>query len=191
MSTATSSNSCTIYERPSLQPIDCLDVADCFINVQNPAKGDTVACMKLNQIKYSLTSLTIHNAFQWSLILAIGLLLSACKQETKVANANDASGIYTLVTVNGNKVPTKMAHDGVGLEIRSGAFTINADGTCSSKMVFVPPTGTEATRDGSATYTREGSKLKMQWKGAGKTVGTIEGNTFTMDNEGMVLTYKK
>jgi hypothetical protein len=31
----------------------------------------------------------------------------------------------------------------------------------------------------------------MQWKDAGTTTGTIEGNTFTMDNEGMVFAYKK
>jgi hypothetical protein len=58
-------------------------------------------------------------------------------------------------------------------------------------MLFVPPSGAESTREVSATYMREGSQLNMQWKGAGKTSGTIKGNTFTMDNEGMVFTYQK
>ena len=31
----------------------------------------------------------------------------------------------------------------------------------------------------------------MQWKGAGETVGTIQGNTVTMDNDGMVFVYSK
>jgi hypothetical protein len=31
----------------------------------------------------------------------------------------------------------------------------------------------------------------MQWKGVGQTIGTILGDTFTMDNEGMVFVYKK
>jgi len=31
----------------------------------------------------------------------------------------------------------------------------------------------------------------MQWKGAGITTGTIEGSTFTMNNEGMKFVYKK
>jgi hypothetical protein len=88
-------------------------------------------------------------------------------------------------------VPTTISHEGTALQIRSGTFTINADGTCSSKMVFVPPSGAEATREVSATYTREGAKLNMQWKDAGQTTGTIEGNTFSMDNEGMVLAYRK
>jgi hypothetical protein len=79
----------------------------------------------------------------------------------------------------------------VALQVRSGTFTINADGTCSTKTVFVPPSGQEATREVSATYTKEGAKLTMQWKGAGTTTGTIEGDTFTMNNEGMLFVYKK
>ena len=31
----------------------------------------------------------------------------------------------------------------------------------------------------------------MTWAGAGTTVGTVEGNTFTMTNEGMVLVYRR
>ncbi len=138
----------------------------------------------------NLASIT-RNSLGFCLLLTVGLFLSGCKQEVKVAPSSDFTGSYTLVTVNGNKVPASVSHDGAGIEIRSGIFTINADGTCSSKMVFVPPSGAEATRDSSATYTREGSKLKMQWKGAGLTTGTLEGSTFTMNNEGMVFAYKK
>ena len=97
--------------------------------------------------------------------------------------------MYALVSVNGKPVPASVAHQGATLQVRSGAFTINADGTCVSKMIFVPPSGTEATREVRATYTKDGSKLTMQWNGAGKTVGTIDGNTFTMENEGMALVY--
>ena len=60
-----------------------------------------------------------------------------------------------------------------------------------STTTFVPPSGAEATREVTATYSREGSKLTMQWKGAGMTVGTISNNTFTMNNEGMLLVYRK
>jgi len=34
------------------------------------------------------------------------------------------------------------------------------------------------------TVKREGAKLTMKWEGAGITMGSMEGNTFTMDNEG-------
>jgi len=147
--------------------------------------------MKAYQNAKSVGLATVHHAAQLGLLLAVGLSLSACKQEAKVTPGNGSTGVYTLVTVNGNKVPASISHDGVAVEIRSGSFTINADGTCASKTCFVPPKGTEVTREVSATYTREGSRLNMRWQGAGQTTGTLEGNTFTMDNEGMVLAYKK
>ena len=123
--------------------------------------------------------------------MAIGVFVSGCKQRAETAEVGTAAGVYTLVTVNGNRLPTSVAHDGTQLQVRSGSFTINADGTCSTKTVFVPPSGTEATREVSATYAREGSKLTLQWKGAGQTAGTLQGKTLTMENEGMVLVYER
>jgi hypothetical protein len=128
---------------------------------------------------------------KYFLIFAAGLFMSACtNQESTLKNSNYI-GDYILVSVNGNPVPANITHQGVGLKVRSGVFTINGDGTCSTKTVFVPPSGTDIAREVSATYTKEGSKLNMQWKGAGTTVGTIQDNTFTMDNEGLVFVYKK
>ena len=173
-------------------PIDCFDVAFEIINATFPSNWDIMATMKSEQNAMSLESATTsRNALHLCLLLTIGLFLSGCNQDVKVANANDFSGVYTLVTVNGNQVPATVSHDGTALQVRSGTFTINADGTCGSKVVFVPPSGAEATREVSATYTREGQTLNMQWKGAGRTTGTIQGKTFTMNNEGMVFAYKK
>jgi hypothetical protein len=31
----------------------------------------------------------------------------------------------------------------------------------------------------------------MRWQGAGMTIGSVAGDTFTMNNEGMVLAYRK
>jgi hypothetical protein len=106
-------------------------------------------------------------------------------------NKVDVSGVYTLVTVNGKKLPAKISHEGADLEVRAGTFTITADGKCTSKVTFVPPSGQEARVDTTATYHREGPTLTMQWQGAGGTTGTVEGNTFTMENEGMVFVYRK
>ena len=122
-------------------------------------------------------------------MLAAGLVLSACSNHE--SERVDLPGKYDLVSVDGNVVPAKVSHEGTELQVLSGTFTFNDDGTCSSKMIFVPPSGPEATREVSATYTREGSKLTMKWEGAGTTTGTIEGDTFTMNNEGMVLVFRK
>jgi hypothetical protein len=134
---------------------------------------------------------TTKCVLQLCFVLTVGLLWSACRQEAKVTTGSDQSGIFALATVNGNQVPASVSHDGVALQVRSGTFTIKADGTCSTKTIFAPPSGPEVTREVSATYTKEGSKLTMQWEGAGTTIGTIEGNTFTMDNAGMVFVYRK
>jgi hypothetical protein len=123
-------------------------------------------------------------------VLAAGLLLSACSPTAKPAAGPDISGTYTLVSVDGKPVPAKLTHENVAVEVRSGTFTINADGTCGTKTVFVPPTGREGTREVTATYTRDGSKLTMKWNGAGMNTGVVASNTFTMDNEGMLFVYR-
>jgi hypothetical protein len=51
--------------------------------------------------------------------------------------------------------------------------------------------GKTVNRDFSGTYTQDGSRLSLQWKGAGVTTATIEGNTFTVDNEGLLFVYHK
>ena len=125
------------------------------------------------------------------LLAVAALLISVCQGQPASVQKTGLFGVYNLVSADGKAVPANVSHEGVNVQVRSGTLTINADGTCSSKMVFVPPPGTEVTNEVTATYTRDGSKLTMQWKGAGTTVGTINGNAFTMENEGMVLVYRK
>jgi hypothetical protein len=119
------------------------------------------------------------------------LVLVGCKQDAKVAADSNPYGTYTLVSVDGNNVPCTLQHEGHTLAVKSGAFAINSDGTCGSKVVFSGPAGGEASREVKANYTRQGSKLTMQWEGAGTTTGTIEGDTFTMNNEGIIFAYRK
>ena len=102
-----------------------------------------------------------------------------------------AKGVYTLVTVNGSMLPATVSHGNAKIMVHSGSFTINADKTCVSKIIFGAPSGDKVNREVKATWTREGSTLNMQWKGAGRTKGTINADTFTMNNEGMIFAYKK
>jgi hypothetical protein len=145
--------------------------------------------MKTHRIDKLLTM--ARNGVRLTLLLVAGICLFACKQGVETADVKDPSGNYTLISVDGKPVPTVVNHDGAQLQIRSGAFTISKDGTCSSKMIFVPPSGTEVVREVAASYVKEGSKLSMQWKGAGMTVGIFDGQRFTMNNEGMILVYQQ
>jgi hypothetical protein len=125
------------------------------------------------------------------LLLLMAMVGFGCKPESKVVAGPNLVGAYNLVSVNGNNVPCTIQHEGQSPTIKSGIFTINADGTCSSKVDFSLPAGGDSSREVKAAYTREGSKLTMKWEGAGTTTGTVQGNTFTMDNEGMVLVFRK
>jgi hypothetical protein len=94
------------------------------------------------------------------------------------ARLPDIAGSYTLVSINGTTLPFTVTHEGPGIQVTSGAFIIR-------------PSGEAQSREVSATYTRDGSKLTMQWQGAGMTSGNVEGETFTMENEGQVFLYRK
>jgi len=172
--------------------VDWIDGARRLSNWTGTAIWSLLVAVKTDQEHIRVKAMTIAKpALHLCFLLTAGLLLSGCKPEAKVAEGGDPTGVYALVSVNGNAVPASISHDGTALQVRSGTFTLKADGTCGTKTVFVPPSGQEATREVSATYTKEGSKLTMQWQGAGRTTGTIDGNTFTMDNEGMVFVYRK
>lgn len=58
-------------------------------------------------------------------------------------------------------------------------------------MIFSVPPHKDTNREVKATYTQKGAELTMQWERAGMTKGQINGNQFTMTNEGMVLSYRK
>ena len=124
-------------------------------------------------------------------VLAATLALSACTNHEEPRQDVDFAGTYTLVSVDGASVPATVTHDDASLEVRSGTFTLTAYGTCSTQTTFVPPSGTEVTREVSATYTKDGATLTMQWEGAVTTIGTIRDTTFTMNNEGLEFVYER
>ena len=124
-------------------------------------------------------------------IFLSALLVAGCQGVATKTDGNDITGIYYLVKVDGSSVPATVSHDGVPMQIISGTFIISADGTCFSRMRFVPPQGEETVREVKATFRVEDTKIIMQWENAGVTEGAVTGDTFIMDNHGMVFEYKK
>lgn len=121
------------------------------------------------------------------LFLAATLALAACGGET-----DDPTGMYEMVSIDGNELPYAPAHQGqTGPEIVAGSLTLNADGTFSMTMDFQIPGGTSQISDFEGSYTREGSEFRMQWEGAGVTTGTLEGDEFSFNNEGMIFTFRR
>lgn len=108
-----------------------------------------------------------------------------------VASTQEISGTYRLETINGAPLPFTVTHEPPGVRVMSGSLTINPDGTCTSNTSLELPSGEASTREVRATWTRDGSTLTISWEGAGTTTGTIGDGTFTMENEGQVLVYRK
>jgi len=133
-----------------------------------------------------------RHSLGWCLLaLFLALAWAGCKQDAKVSADTNPTGTYTLASVDGKQVPCALTHEGATMTVKSGVFIINGDGTCSSKITFSMPAQGDVSREVKAAYTRQGTKLTMKWEGAGTTMGNVESNTFTMDNEGMVFAYRK
>ncbi len=121
---------------------------------------------------------------------ALGIFISACGsgKDTEKINPN---GIYTLITLDGNSIPATVSEGGHTIQVLSGSFTFDGKGNCISKMTFVPQGGNQQTMEVNATYTISDSTLTMKWQNAGVTTGTLNGDIFTMMNEGTKLVFKK
>ena len=124
------------------------------------------------------------------LVMLVGLAGCATISPTE-AVVSDPAGVYILVTVDGEEVPATVFHGDKEAMVLSGRFTINGDGTCLNKMVVISSTGRKISRSVAATYSQEGSRLNIQWAGGGETEGTVKSDTFTMDNEDNIFSYKK
>lgn len=117
--------------------------------------------------------------------------LTACKPIANQATPADVSGTYTLTTVAGKPLPTTPPHEGGAPEVTSGSITLNADGSFVGAMSYRLPDGKAMNRDFTGSYQQAGARLTLQWKGAGTTSATVETNTFTMNNEGVLFAYRK
>jgi hypothetical protein len=124
-------------------------------------------------------------------LIVMGLSLPDYGAAQAAAQASAHTGTYTLVAIDGNELPYTPSHVGGAPEIRSSTLTVDSDGTFTATMTYGMPSGDVISRDFSGTYTREGSIFSLQWTGAGRTSATLEGSTLTMDNEGMLFSYRK
>jgi len=131
--------------------------------------------------------------FAISLLAMLLLALTGCQHPTTTTATTgpDPAGVYTLVSVNGQNVPCNLTHESAAMTVKSGSFTITTNGTCRSLCIFAVPPHPDIHREVTATYTQQGAELIMRWHGAGTTKGQINGDEFTMNNEGMIFFYRK
>ncbi len=122
------------------------------------------------------------------------LSLLACNTiaSGSTAESSDFTGTYGLVSIDGHQVPYAPVHQGrLAPKVVLGTLTLNRDGTFVSAMDYTLSSGDSMSRDFKGTYAGEGTDLTLKWEGAGQTRVTIEESTLSMNNEGMLFTYKK
>lgn len=131
-------------------------------------------------------------------IIAIGLLaacllwlLTGCKHKAVAMPEPDLAGEYALITMDGQAVPCTIHHEGTTMKVHSGSITLTADGQATSRMVISTGNNKETVCVRQAVFNQSSTNLNLRWKNAGRTIGNLAGNTFTMNNEGMTLVYRK
>ncbi len=124
-------------------------------------------------------------------ILAIACMAGGCGRPSSSDTENHLRGEFVLESVDGKNLPAQVAHDRATIEVRAGRITFEPEGVCVSLTTFVAPSGEEIHREVTADYDLDGAKVHMNWRDAGNTIGTMEGETFTMNNEGMVFRYRR
>jgi hypothetical protein len=131
-------------------------------------------------------------------IIAIGLLatcllwlLTGCKHETAAIPGPDPAGRYALICMDGQVVPCALHHGGTAMNVHAGSMMFTGDGQAASRMVVSVGDHKDIVCVRQAKFTQSGTNLTLCWKNAGRTMGNLAGDTFTMKNEGVTLVYKK
>jgi hypothetical protein len=147
--------------------------------------------MKANSINTNLENYTARILALGLLAACLLLMLTGCQHKAVVQSAPDLAGTYALASVDGQPVPCVVTHENTTMTVQSGAFTITADGHCTSRMTVTVGSQKDMTIVREASCRQNGAELVMRWKGMGMTKGTVAANDFTMNNEGMVFVYRK
>jgi hypothetical protein len=132
------------------------------------------------------------------ILLAACLLLIFNSCWAQAAGNNSAAGldpatstVYALVSVDGKAVPCVLTHEDTTMTVQAGSFTMATNNCCGTSMTITVGTNKAVNILRQATYEQSGNELTMKWKGFGSTKGTLAGDDFTMNNEGMIFVYHK
>jgi hypothetical protein len=144
------------------------------------------------------------------LTAACALVVASCAARTEVPAAAPApavampqpTGAWALVQVDGHVLPYAPvdrdrpadAPAAPRVEIVAAQLVLDADGTFRQHMSYrVERNGEEREfeRDFTGTWEVDGTAYLLTWDGAGRTPARLEGELFTYDNVGMLLTFRR
>ena len=113
------------------------------------------------------------------------------KTKTLSQTANIETYTPRILALGLLAVLTLLAVTGCQQETPPAAARALAMASPASLCVWMPIRQSVRLRTASTAYTRQGTELTMRWEGAGMTQGNLDGDTFTMNNEGMIFSYHK
>jgi hypothetical protein len=132
-------------------------------------------------------------------LAALGLaslaILSGCTALDSIAGAGRVRGTYELWSVNGSSVPAVAYQEpGYRLEVLSAAFTLEDDGSYSEAgIVRETINGQTSTRSSSSYgyYDYYNGELTFDESSGRRYYGTMNGNTLTIDDQGVQMSYRR
>ena len=118
-------------------------------------------------------------------------------------DAMDFQGEYTLVTVNGAKLPASVPVEGSMRLVQSGTAVLNYDGSVGIVLTVRDTDGTSVKLESAGTFEVIPSgkpvgrlekapplRIDLKWKGQGTTIAYLDGQTLTVDRGGAKYAYR-
>lgn len=129
------------------------------------------------------------------LFLAAFALVTACGGSSdSTAPQISVEGTYNLQSVNGSALPYTFVGNGVSISLISEVITASGGSFTQLQTADVTQNGAtqRTTASDAGRYTINGSAVTFQFNSDGSTgTGTINGNTFTVANQGYSYYYVK
>jgi hypothetical protein len=129
-------------------------------------------------------------------VFAALVTLAACGSDSSTnAGPVSVAGTYTLRTVNGAPLPYTWLQIGADkLEITADAVTLTEGGTWTESWTERSTESgkvTTSTSTDAGTYTLAGTVITLVSQESGTVVGSLNGGTLSLNQEGLVVVYMK
>ena len=131
------------------------------------------------------------------LSLALALAIVGCGSDSSSEPTNaSVAGTWTLQSVNGSQLPFTLSNVGsTKIELVSSVVNVTSAGTWTSTSqtrTTINGQATTSTGTQAGTYTLSGSAVAIRsTDGTTVQAGTVNGNTLTLAQTGLVFVYQK
>lgn len=127
--------------------------------------------------------------------IAVLGLVAACGGGDGINDPVSIAGTYNLETIDGQAPPVVVFEEpGLKVEIVSGNFILNANGSFTTTIGWRITEGTQVSTDSETfpgTYTVTGSTVNFAYSDGDTDSATLAGNTLTFTDGGSTAVFRK